>query len=719
MVIYFSRRRKLIIGAAGMTFLVVSSFVVKESLANFDFLPTQISYSTNAPSTIVKARPNDTGFNSPVANTNFVPPKPEKKVENPVKPQIVVPKVEKVDPLPEKIESKPKVSSPAIESPIPISRPSQSRQSRQIASRPTITNTRPIAQPQISQQNTNPSANLGDSAFQKALGLWRQQTDRKISEVRRERDKYQAEIDEADRKIREIDSHYQKFVPRDEHGKPEITKENYLEGIKYQRWVANNYREREQAYLKVIEERRKLDQPFTEQELQMIRDGYTPDPSTDGWEPKVNVVVKNIRANNNKRLNANDSNWNRYDPTQIASLKYDGWTDSDVSGEISDLTNNKSFSPGSIKLIKYTRNQGNTAGSISEFKTLVLNADDDKAFQAFAEIMKQAANKDNSIKSIVLKNVGSTHKTQNIKQILELLPKQMQKVSLFLDDKRAINGLRGLEKFSKLSELELYTNSQTNEPNWAINPNALKNVDFISFDYINKGDIKLVQPGEKIPGSIIFDTLRWDEGDSADQVNEGLKIAFGSKIDQRVFQGTNGGRGGYPLNLDFSSSKKIKTLKGINFNEIEKIFNQKLQGWEVEAESQKNPAHVNLRFQYLYFGASKTSDSGVGNYVYKVDVSDFENSQFTDRLVNTPVQQPGIYVKDENGQNLRDIPLYITGNSLNGDASSQLAKFIDVARKSATFNKIYVQDSSLKDKLSGYGLPVEVKTINVTDEQTR
>lgn len=79
MVIYFSRRRKLIIGAAGMTFLVVSSFVVKESLANFDFLPTQISYSTNAPSTIVKARPNDTGFNSPVANTNFVPPKPEKK----------------------------------------------------------------------------------------------------------------------------------------------------------------------------------------------------------------------------------------------------------------------------------------------------------------------------------------------------------------------------------------------------------------------------------------------------------------------------------------------------------------------------------------------------------------------------------------------------------------------------------------------------------------
>lgn len=262
--------------------------------------------------------------------------------------------------------------------------------------------------------------------------MWRQQTDRKISEVRRERDKYQAEIDEADRKIREIDSHYQKFVPRDEHGKPKTTKENYLEGIKYQRWVANNYREREQAYLKVIEERRKLDQPFTEQELQMIRDGYTPDPSTDGWEPKVNVVVKNIRANNNKRLNANDSKWNRYDATQIGSLKYDGWTDSDVSTEIQDLTNNKGFSPDSIKLIKYTRNQGNTAGSISEFKTLVLNADDDKAFQAFAEIMKQAANKDNSIKSIVLKNVGSTHKTQNIKQILELLPKQMQKVSLFL-----------------------------------------------------------------------------------------------------------------------------------------------------------------------------------------------------------------------------------------------------------------------------------------------
>ncbi|MDW2834438.1 putative immunoglobulin-blocking virulence protein [Mesomycoplasma ovipneumoniae] len=719
--LYFSRRRKVVIIAMATALLSLSLFSINQSLLNFDFLSNEVSYSTQAPSIISKNQPNDTGFNSPVANTVFVPPKvetPKEKIENPVKPQIVTPKIEKIEPLPEKITPKPVKRIQTIESTVPIrTTPARQSPTRTISSRPTISTSRTVSQPQVQNRNNSPAINFGDSAYQRALGLWRKQQDRKIAEVKRERDKYQAEVNEADRVIANIKEHWKKYAPVGEDGKPKVTLESYLEGYKYSRWVANNYLEREQNYLKVIEQRRQLNQPFTEQELQMIKDGYTPDPETDGWEPKVNVVVNGIKADNKRRLNAVDSKWTRYDATQIGSLKYEGWNDTNVSSEISSFTKDKGISNGSISLIKYTRAPGNTAGSLSEFKTLVLNADDDVAFKAFAEIMKNAANKDNSIKAIVLKNVGAKHKTQNIKEILELLPPQMQKVSLFLDDHQAVNGLRGLEKFTKLSELELYTNSRTNESNWAINPNALKNVDFISFDYINKGDIKLVQPGEKIPGSIIFDTLRWDDGDDATKVNEGLEIAFSSKINQRVFQGTFGGRGGYPLHLDFSSSKKIKTLKGIDFDKTEKLFNEKLQSWEVEAESQKNPGHVNLLFQYLYFGGSKVNDSSSTgtNYVYKVQASDFENSQFTTRLVNGPIQQPGIYIKDENGKTLSNIPLYITGSSFSGDALSQLSKFVDVAKKSATFNKIYVEDASLQSQLSGLGLPVETKKITTVD----
>ncbi|MDW2829471.1 putative immunoglobulin-blocking virulence protein [Mesomycoplasma ovipneumoniae] len=721
MKLYFSRRRKVVIVAMATALLSLSLFSINQTLVNFDFLSNEVSYSTQAPSIISKNQPNDTAFNSPVANTVFVPPKvetPKEKIENPVKPQIVTPKIEKIDPLPEKVTPKPIKRIQTIESTIPIrTTPARQSPTRTISSRPTITTSRTVSQPQVQNRNNSRAVNFGDSAYQRALGLWRQQQDRKIAEVKRERDKYQAEVAEAERVISIIEEHWKTYAPVGEDGKPKVTLESYLEGYKYTRWVANNYLEREQNYLKVIEQRRQLDQPFTEQELQMIKDGYTPDPTTDGWEPKVNIVVNGIRADNKRRLNAVDSKWTRYDATQIGSLKYEGWNNTDVSSEISSLTNGKGFSNGSISLIKYTRAPGNTAGNLSEFKTLVLNADDDVAFKAFAEIMKNATNKDNSIKAIVLKNVGAIHKTQNIKEILELLPPQMQKVSLFLDDHQAVNGLRGLEKFTKLSELELYTNSRTNESNWAINPNALKNVDFISFDYINKGDIKLVQPGEKIPGSIIFDTLRWDEDDDTTKVNEGLEIAFSSKINQRVFQGTFGGRGGYPLHLDFSSSKKIKTLKGIDFAKTERLFNEKLQSWEVEAESQKNPGHVNLLFQYLYFGASKVSDSSSTgtNYVYKVQTSDFENSQFTSRLVNGPIQQPGIYIKDENGKTLSNIPLYITGSSFSGDALSQLSKFVDVAKKSATFNKIYVEDSSLQSQLSSLGLTVETKKIETID----
>lgn len=64
---------------------------------------------------------------------------------------------------------------------------------------------------------------------------------------------------------------------------------------------------------------------------------------------------------------------------------------------------------------------------------------------------------------------------------------------------------------------------------------------------------------------------------------------------------------------------------------------------------------------------------------------------------------------------LSNIPLYITGSSFSGDAFSQLSKFVDVAKKSATFNKIYVENASLQSQLSSLGLPVETKTITTTD----
>ncbi|MHA0305980.1 hypothetical protein [Mesomycoplasma ovipneumoniae] len=110
MKLYFSRRRKVVILAMATTLLSLSLYSVNQALVNFDFLSNEVSYSTQAPSIILKNQPNDTGFNSPVANTVFVAPKietPKEKIENPVKPQIVTPKIEKIEPLPEKVTPKP------------------------------------------------------------------------------------------------------------------------------------------------------------------------------------------------------------------------------------------------------------------------------------------------------------------------------------------------------------------------------------------------------------------------------------------------------------------------------------------------------------------------------------------------------------------------------------------------------------------------------------
>ncbi|WP_341433856.1 IgG-blocking virulence protein, partial [Mesomycoplasma ovipneumoniae] len=83
-------------------------------------------------------------------------------------------------------------------------------------------------------------------------------------------------------------------------------------------------------------------------------------------------------------------------------------------------------------------------------------------------------------------------------------------------------------------------------------PNALKNIDYISFDYNNAATFHKNHPSEKIPGSIVFSTLAWDAQDTIQTVNEGLSIVFDSKVYQRIFQGSHGGKGGRPVNLDFS-----------------------------------------------------------------------------------------------------------------------------------------------------------------------
>ncbi|SYV93277.1 Uncharacterised protein, partial [Mycoplasmopsis synoviae] len=43
-----------------------------------------------------------------------------------------------------------------------------------------------------------------------------------------------------------------------------------------------------------------------------------------------------------------------------------------------------------------------------------------------------------------------------------------------------------------------------------------------------------------MPGSIVFNTLKFDKGMSLNQINEGLKIALNDRFGERIFQGQFG-----------------------------------------------------------------------------------------------------------------------------------------------------------------------------------
>ncbi|WP_240535890.1 putative immunoglobulin-blocking virulence protein [Mesomycoplasma ovipneumoniae] len=338
-----------------------------------------------------------------------------------------------------------------------------------------------------------------------------------------------------------------------------------------------------------------------------------------------------------------------------------------------------------------------------QFKSLYLDSSDPTALSKFDSILETLAKSHNDLKEVVLQNVKGDY-TKTIEQIISKLPKSITSLRLFVEDNKGLEALSKLENH-KLTELSLYSNAQKETGTWAINPNGLKNVDFIKWDFVDKASINLYNPGAKLPGSIRFDTLSWtkDVG-SPEKINEGLKIAFGSKINQRVFQGVFGGRGGYPPNLDFSKTD-IKTFSGIKFDEANNEFNRQISTWETDT-GQPEKANFYLKFRDISFGIDSNSTSS--SQTYTVDISKFDG-QFQKRLNFGPVEFSNIYIKDKDGKQVQGATLVLNG-TFSASAKTDLEYFLKAAKRTNAFSKIQV-DSSLASQLGGSieGLTVETK----------
>ncbi|UVO15275.1 putative immunoglobulin-blocking virulence protein [Mesomycoplasma ovipneumoniae] len=735
MVLYLSKRKKIISVALLGLSVAAATYIPSVFSANI-FSPLEISYSTATPSTVLKNKPNDDNF-SPVANTEFInPPKKQNLPEAPVPspgPKIVVekpiqtvqpPTVKKIDnPIPQTTpKAKPKPTSPIV-SPIrtiaaPTPRPVQRVTTIRTVTTPT-TQTRP-ATPTFAPPAPAPSPSYQqvdtNGKYGTALQNLKFRATTNVGTANSNIERITAEIKELERQMNEAEKSVY-WRPRgrahDEYLKS--WNESYT-------WQINNKKyelERQKYDLKYHSERKARFEAgrLNQEEISLLEKGYTPDRDTDGWEPRNNIVKKAIKADNAKGIAPYDSPWPNQDSTVLSSLSRPGWSGglNVPSSHVKDTNFTSALSTAgipegsrSIRLIQYKKNDGNNAGNndIRQFKSLYLDSSDSNALSKFETILQSLAKTQTDLKEVVLQNVKGEY-TKTIEQIISKLPSSITSLRLFVEDNKGLEALSKLENH-KLTELSLYSNAQKETGTWAINPNGLKNVDFIKWDFVDKANINLYNPGAKLPGSIRFDTLSWtkDVG-SLDKINEGLKIAFGSKINQRVFQGVFGGRGGYPPNLDFSKTE-IKTFSGIKFDEANKDFNDQISTWETDTGI-KETANFFLRFSDISFGIDSNSGSSSGQKTYTVKLEEFDG-QFKKRLNFGPYEFSNIYIKDKDGKQVQGATLVLNG-TFSSNAKTDLEYFLKAAKRTNAFSKIQV-DSSLASQLGSSieGLTVETKT---------
>ncbi len=738
MVLYLSKRKKIIaVSLLGLS--VASAAYIPSVFSGSIFDPLEVSYSTSTPSTVLKNTPNDVNF-SPVANTNFInPPKKQNLPEAPIPspgPKIVVPKpvetvepptVKKIDnPVPQTTpKAKPRPISPIV-TPIrtiarPTPRPVQRVRTIQTVTPPRVqaqpvtpTFTPPAPTPSATYQQVDPNGKYGQ-----ALQNLKFRASTNVTTANSNISRITAEIRELERQQNQKhESVYwsgSKAVGTEEYVKRlKVWNESYNYQINQKKYEL----ERQQYDLKYHSERvaRFQQGRLKADEIALLEKGYTPDKDTDGWEPKFNSVKAGIIVDNARGIAPYNSPWPNQDSTVLSSLSRPGWSGglNNPSSYVKDSSFTSALSSAgipegsrSIRLIQYKKDAGNTAGTngLTQFKSLYLDSSDPTALSKFDSILESLAKSQSDLKEVVLQNVKGEY-TATIEQIISKLPASITSLRLFVEDNQGLEALSKLENH-KLSELSLYSNAQKETGTWAINPNGLKNVDFIKWDFVDKASINLYNDKAKLPGSIRFDTLSWTKDlGSTEKINEGLKIAFGSKINQRVFQGVFGGRGGYPPNLDFSKTD-IKTFKDINFDEANNEFNRQISTWKTDT-GEPEKANFFLKFRDISFAIDSTSDS-TSPKTYTVELDKFDG-QFQKRLNFGPVEFSNIFIKDKDGKQVQGATLVLKG-SFSQSAKTDLEHFLKAAKRTDAFSKIQI-DPSLASQLSGSieGIPVEIKT---------
>lgn len=411
--------------------------------------------------------------------------------------------------------------------------------------------------------------------------------------------------------------------------------------------------------------------------------------------PGYNKVTTRMERDNKDRRAYGYSSWRILSPDEILKGEYPGWTSRDVTTS-SEFSKYKLKQNGGITIKEMKRDQpSNDPKHINFGYTVTFDFSNDEAYKQAAELIKQLKQDGKKITSYRFMNVGKKNANQRMLDILKALPEEMPQVVIFFESQNT-SGLNGL-KNKKIKELALYTTTNPLLEEWSINPLVLKGVRWVNdVDYNVSADFS---KNVRKTSRVVFNTISFDEEDinhSATayrdkmlEINRGLRMAYWTRNNEKIFQGSfgpglkpdhNEGGSSYPTGLDLSRTN-LKSLWGFYF---------------ADAKKPQNGKRKLLRLVLK----NNSSD-------FSIDVEELNNAQF-DVLDMNPMQPAKI--KFSNGSATTHIRITNNKNlKLDGNGVFNLQVLKQAGKDNFANKPIRIDNNQpeLKNQLTSYGYSIE------------
>ncbi|WP_322949523.1 putative immunoglobulin-blocking virulence protein [Mycoplasmopsis cynos] len=424
------------------------------------------------------------------------------------------------------------------------------------------------------------------------------------------------------------------------------------------------------------------------------------------YEPPLNPVDGEIRRNNRiKRVLGNNSIWSR-NPEDVERGKYGNWRDTDVTefyrqllnkdSEFKDLIKYRGI--GGFSITQYDRIEEVKGADRKKAVVVTIDLEYAHAFEKAEKLIEAFKKKQIDITGYRIKNVGKNSSDQDISKILAVLPQKLPLLELFFESKNT-SALKYI-KDKEIDELSLLSNNKVNtlDDDWALNPWALNKVAWVNMaDYNVSGEY--IQ-GLTIYSRITFDNLAFDDEDYRNNdptiINNGLRMAYWTRNNERIFQGPFGpgnkpdrdsDGNSYPMGIDLSRVKNIKTLRGLIFYDEErgKQFVRKLNKIKLYNDSD----------------------------TWEVPVLDMNEAQFDDILIKQK-RNPRSKIMFSNGNTTKKIKITIdnSNTNLNSKGLQNLSTLIEYSDGNFNNNTEIIVPSNARELLNtlkgaGYNARIE------------